>query len=152
MPLTLPQGGLQPFFHIDVKIMENKLLSCLRTREEKQKHVHLSDLKKHVACCLTFGFNACKMSLTLPQGAPQPFFYIDLKIMENKLLSCLRTREEKQKHVHLSDLKKHVACCLTFGFNACKMSLTLPQGAPQPFFYIDLKIMENKLLSCLRTQ
>ena len=25
MPLTLPQGALQPCFHIDVKIMENKL-------------------------------------------------------------------------------------------------------------------------------
>ena len=54
--------------------------------------------------------------------------------------------------MHLSDLKKHVACCLTFGFNAFKMRLTLPQGSLQPFFHIDVKIMENKLLSCLRTQ
>ena len=52
----------------------------------------------------------------------------------------------------LSDLKKHVAFCLTFGFNAFKMPLTLPQGSLQPFFHIDVKIMENKLLSCLRTQ
>ena len=50
--------------------------------------------------------------------------------------------------MHLSDLKKHVACCLTFRFNAFKMSLTLPQGSRQPFFHIDVKIMENKLLSC----
>ena len=48
--------------------------------------------------------------------------------------------------------KKHVACFLTFGFNAIKMPLTLTQGSLQPFFYIDVKIMENKLLSCLRTQ
>ena len=54
--------------------------------------------------------------------------------------------------MHLSDLRKHVACCLTFGFNAFKMPLTLPQGSLQPFFHIDVKIMENKLLSCLRTQ
>ena len=54
--------------------------------------------------------------------------------------------------VHLSDLKKHVACCLTFGFNAFKMPLTLPYGALQNFFYKDVKIMENKLMSCLRTQ
>ena len=46
------------------------------------------------------------------------------------------------KHVHLSDLKKHVACCLTFGFNAFKMPLILPQGGLQPFFNIDVKIME----------
>ena len=44
--------------------------------------------------------------------------------------------------------KKHVACCLTFGFNALKMPLTLPQGALQPFFHIEVKIMENKLVSC----
>ena len=69
--------------------------------------MHLSDLKKHVACCLPFGFNAFKMNLTLPQGSLQPFFYIEVKIMENKLLS---------------------------------------------FFHIDVKIMENKLLSCLTTQ
>ena len=54
--------------------------------------------------------------------------------------------------MHLSDLKKHVACCLTFEFNAFKLPLTLLQGSLQPFFYIDVKIMENKLLSCLRTQ
>ena len=54
--------------------------------------------------------------------------------------------------MHLSDLKKHVACCLTFGFNAFKMPLILPQLSLQPFFHIDVKIMENKLLSCLRTQ
>ena len=47
--------------------------------------------------------------------------------------------------MHLSDLKKHVACCPTFGFNALKMPLTLPQGALQPCFHIDVKIMENKL-------
>ena len=35
--------------------------------------------------------------------------------------------EDKRKHVHLNDLKKHVACCLTFGFNAFKMQLTLPR-------------------------
>ena len=52
----------------------------------------------------------------------------------------------------LSDLKKHVACCLTFGFNAFKMLLTFPQGLLQPLFQIDVKIMENKPLSCLRTQ
>ena len=54
--------------------------------------------------------------------------------------------------MHLSDLKKHVSCCLTFGFIAFKMPLTLPQGSLQPFFHIDVKIIENKLLSCLRTQ
>ena len=48
--------------------------------------------------------------------------------------------------------KKHVACCLTFEFNAFKMPLTLPQVSLQPFFHIDVKIMENKLLSCLRKQ
>ena len=47
--------------------------------------------------------------------------------------------------------KKHVACCLTFGFNALKMPLTLPQGTLQPFFHIEVKIMENKLVSCLKT-
>ena len=59
---------------------------------------------------------------------------------------------DKRKHVHLSDLKKHFACCLTFGFNAFIMPLTLPQGSLQPFFHIDVKIMEIKLLLCLRTQ
>ena len=54
--------------------------------------------------------------------------------------------------MHISDLKKLVACCLTFGFNAFKMPLTLPQGLLQPFFHIDVKIMENKLLSYLKTQ
>ena len=54
--------------------------------------------------------------------------------------------------MHLSDLKKHVACCVTFGFNAFKMPLTLPQGLVKHFFHIDVKIMENKLLSCLKTQ
>ena len=54
--------------------------------------------------------------------------------------------------MRLSELKKHVACCLTFGFNAFKMPLTLPQGSLQIFFHIDVKIVENKLLSCLRTQ
>ena len=54
--------------------------------------------------------------------------------------------------MHLSDLKKHVAFCLTFGFNAFEMPLILLQGSVQPFFHIDVKIMENKLLSCLRTQ
>ena len=44
--------------------------------------------------------------------------------------------------MHLSDLKKPVARCLTFGFNAFKMPLTLPQGLLQPFFHIDVKIME----------
>ena len=45
-------------------------------------------------------------------------------------------------------------CCLLsdFVFNAFKMPLTLPQGSLQPFLHIDVKIMENKLLSCLRTQ
>ena len=62
------------------------------------------------------------------------------------------TLNEKQKHVHLSDLKKHFACCLTFGFNAFIMPMILPQRSLQPFFHIDVKIMENKLLSCLRTQ
>ena len=61
------------------------------------------------------------------------------------------TVRKKVKHVHLMDLKKHVASCLTFGFNAFKMPLTLPQGALQPFFHIDVKKMENKPLSCLRT-
>ena len=84
--------------------------------------MHLSDLKKYVACCLTFGFNAFNMPLTFPQGSLQLFFNIDVKIMENRLLSCLR------------------------------MPLTLPQRSLQPFFHIDVKIMENKLLSCLRTQ
>ena len=54
--------------------------------------------------------------------------------------------------MQLSNLKKHVACCLTFGFNAFKMPLTLLQGSLQPFFHIGVKIMENKLLSCLKTQ
>ena len=48
--------------------------------------------------------------------------------------------------------KNLFACCLTFGFNAFKMPQTLPQGSLQHFFHIDVKIMENKLLSCLRTQ
>ena len=56
------------------------------------------------------------------------------------------------RNVHLSDLKKHVAYFVTFGFNAFNMPLTLPQGALQPFFHINVKIMEDKLLSCLRTQ
>ena len=107
----------------------------------------LSDLKKHVAYCLTFGYNAFKRPLTLPQGSLQPFFHIDVKIMENKPMSCLRPHsEDKRKLVHLSDLKKHVAYCLTFGFNVFKMSLTLPQGSLQQFFHIDVKIMQNKLL------
>ena len=54
--------------------------------------------------------------------------------------------------MHLSDLKKYVACFLTFEFNAFKMPLKLPQGSLKPFFHIDVKIMENKLMSCLRTQ
>ena len=54
--------------------------------------------------------------------------------------------------MQLSNLKKHVDCCLTFGFNAFKMPLTLLQGSLQPFFHIGVKIMENKLLSCLKTQ
>ena len=54
-------------------------------------------------------------------------------------------------NVHLGNLKKHVACCLTFEFNAFKMPLILSQGLLQPLFHIDVKIMENKLLSCLRT-
>ena len=52
----------------------------------------------------------------------------------------------------ISDLIEYVACCPTFGFNAFKMLLTLPQGALQPFLHIEVKIMENKLPSCLRTQ
>ena len=54
--------------------------------------------------------------------------------------------------MQLSDLKKHVDCCLTFEFNAFKLPLTLLQGSLLPFFHIDVKIMLNKLLSCLRTQ
>ena len=61
------------------------------------------------------------------------------------------TLRRNKKHVHLSDLKKHVACCLTFGSNAFKMPLTLPQRLLKPFFHIDVKIMENKLPLCLRT-
>ena len=51
----------------------------------------------------------------------------------------------------LVNSKKNVACCLTFGFNAFKMPLTLPQGSLKHFFHIDVKIMENKVPSCLRT-
>ena len=55
------------------------------------------------------------------------------------------------RNVHLSDLTKHVAFYLNFGFNASKMPLTLLQEALQPVFHIDVKTMENKLLSCSRT-
>ena len=56
-------------------------------------------------------------------------------------------------HAHLSKLKKHVACCLNFAFNAFKMPLILSKGGGvQPIFHIDVKIMENKLLPYLRAQ
>ena len=47
---------------------------------------------------------------------------------------------------------KNMLLCLIFGFNEFKMPLTLPQWSLKPFFHIDVKIMENKFLSCLRTQ
>ena len=47
---------------------------------------------------------------------------------------------------------KNMLLVVDFGFNAFKMPLILPQGSLQPFYHIDVKIMENKLLSCLRTQ
>ena len=51
------------------------------------------------------------------------------------------------KNMCTFDLNEHVACCLT-----CIQNAPDPQVLLQPFFHIDVKIMENKLLSCLRTQ
>ena len=57
---------------------------------------------------------------------------------------CRETvRTNKNMTVHLSGQNKCIAVFLNLCLNAFKMSLTL--------FHIEVKVMANKLVSCLKT-
>ena len=58
--------------------------------------------------------------------------YLNLLHEQESLGAIIRSN---RKHAHLSELKKHVACCLNFAFNAFKMPLTrTSQGGPTAHF------------------